>query len=327
MKVYYYFRCQRPGNYSIENVFDPIVEALADKLDTSVFYASKPFDWYSIFRVMRKQADIHHITGAENYLALGLPSKKTILTVHDIGHLTNTLTGFKRKLYKSMFWNIPPIKKIHITTISEYTKQQILSNFSIKPEKITVIPNPVSRAFQKSYRPFDKDIPVILQIGGGRNKNIESLIAAIKGIKCKLLLVRKPEQALRNLLLGSNIVHEFRYGLTIKEVVQAYRDCDMVFFASTYEGFGLPIIEAQATGRPVITGNVASMPEVLIEPGSAVMVSPLSVEEIRAAILRICADTEFREGLINKGYINVKYFSVDIIAQRYFNLYNQMNGN
>ena len=76
--------------------------------------------------------------------------------------------------------------------------------------------------------------------------------------------------------------------LTDGELVEAYRRCDMVVFASLYEGFGLPILEAQAMGRPVITSNFRAMREAAGD--GALLVDPYSVEAIRDAVLRIKRD-------------------------------------
>ena len=73
--------------------------------------------------------------------------------------------------------------------------------------------------------------------------------------------------------------------LSDAEVVRAYQECDLVLFASTYEGFGLPIVEAQAVGRPVITSDILSMPEVA--GGAARLVDPFSVPAIRGAVLEL----------------------------------------
>ncbi len=71
-------------------------------------------------------------------------------------------------------------------------------------------------------------------------------------------------------------------GLTIDEVVDQYHKCDLVSFVSTYEGFGMPIVEANAIGRPVFTATVASMPEVAAD--AACLVDPFDVQAIRNGV-------------------------------------------
>ena len=107
--------------------------------------------------------------------------------------------------------------------------------------------------------------------------------------------------------------------LTDEELVQAYRSCDMVVFASLYEGFGLPILEAQAMGRPVITSNFGAMREAAGD--GALLVDPYSVEAIREAVLRIKREPALREDLIAKGRENAERFRAEAVAARYAELY------
>jgi len=111
--------------------------------------------------------------------------------------------------------------------------------------------------------------------------------------------------------------------LTDEELVAAYQRCDMVVFASLYEGFGLPILEAQAIGRPVITSNFGAMREAAGD--GALFVDPYSVDEIRAAILRIKNEPALREELVCKGRENVERFRAPVVAARYAELYRQID--
>jgi glycosyltransferase involved in cell wall biosynthesis len=110
--------------------------------------------------------------------------------------------------------------------------------------------------------------------------------------------------------------------LADEELVAAYRRCDMVVFASLYEGFGLPILEAQAMGRPVITSNFGAMREAAGD--GALLVDPYSVEEIRAAILRIKNEPGLREELVRKGRENAEKYRAEVVAARYAELYRQV---
>ena len=107
--------------------------------------------------------------------------------------------------------------------------------------------------------------------------------------------------------------------LTDLELVEAYRRCDLVVFASLYEGFGLPILEAQAMGRPVITSNFGAMREAAGD--GALLVDPYSVEAIREAILRVKREPALREELIAKGLRNAERFRADVVAMKYAEIY------
>jgi glycosyltransferase involved in cell wall biosynthesis len=96
----------------------------------------------------------------------------------------------------------------------------------------------------------------------------------------------------------------------------------MVVFASLYEGFGLPILEAQAMGRPVITSNFGAMREAAGD--GALLVDPYSVEAIREAVLRIKREPALREDLIAKGRENAERFRAEAVAARYAELYRNL---
>jgi glycosyltransferase involved in cell wall biosynthesis len=97
---------------------------------------------------------------------------------------------------------------------------------------------------------------------------------------------------------------------------------DILFFASTFEGFGMPILEAQAIGRVVVTSNILSMPEV--GGNAALYVDPYSIEQIRDAICILKNDKILRNSLIDKGFENIKRFNPDTIAFQYEALYQEI---
>jgi len=92
---------------------------------------------------------------------------------------------------------------------------------------------------------------------------------------------------------------------------------------STYEGFGLPIVEANAVGRPVITSNVCSMPEVAGD--AAFLVDPFDVEDIRRGVLLLINDSHLRRDLVRRGFLNVRRFSIESVATQYRSLYDELS--
>jgi glycosyltransferase involved in cell wall biosynthesis len=96
----------------------------------------------------------------------------------------------------------------------------------------------------------------------------------------------------------------------------------MVVFASTNEGFGMPIIESNAVGRPVVTSNVTSMPEIAGE--AACIVDPFKIDSIRHGILKVIEDSTYRQNLIKEGFINILRFKPKKIAHDYTKLYEQI---
>ena len=106
------------------------------------------------------------------------------------------------------------------------------------------------------------NFPRILQVGTAAHKNIERVAAALEGRRCKFVIIGKLTQSQLVALESNRIDYENHVGISRAALVGQYQKCDMVMFPSLYGGFGLPILEAQAVGRPVITSNLYSMPEV-----------------------------------------------------------------
>jgi glycosyltransferase involved in cell wall biosynthesis len=323
MKVAYYFRSYRKGVFSIEVLFRRIMASLGPRI-TPVSYAVSLGNVFSVwFKACFNRSDVHHITGDVNYIALGLNGRQTILTVHDIGHYTSTLNGWKKLLYKKIWFDWPLHKVAVITTVSEFSKQQVVAVFSIAPAKIKVIHNPFPLLYKREHKTKLSDRPKILQIGAGDHKNLSRLIQAVKGLPCELMLIRSFDADIDQTLKQENISATWFFDLKDEEVYELYQQCDLVFFASTYEGFGMPILEAQATGRAVITSTCASMPEVAGE--GAVLVDPYKTEEIREAIVKLLSDDAYRNECIEKGYHNLQRFHPDFIAGQYLELYSQIS--
>ena len=104
-----------------------------------------------------------------------------------------------------------------------------------------------------------------------------------------------------------------------EELLEEYRCCDIVNFPSLYEGFGMPIIEGQATGRVVVTSNISPMKEVA--GGASVLVNPHDVLSIRKGYLEAINNGD---KYIEKGLKNVKRFTVSSISSQYFNLIKEL---
>ena len=114
----------------------------------------------------------------------------------------------------------------------------------------------------------------------------------------------------------------YKNSLTEEAVYQEYVKCDILSFVSLLEGFGMPILEANATGRVVITGNSSSMPEVAGD--GALLVDTSNTAEIKEGFLQLINDSALRNELIEKGFKNVRRFSIDNIIKQHELLYKEV---
>jgi glycosyltransferase involved in cell wall biosynthesis len=317
-----------PGQFSIETLFSALRGEM-ERAGCRVRQVIVPHYSKGVFRrilngwsASRQNANVYHVTGDIHYVAVFLPAEKTILTIHDCWSLER-LMGFKRWLLKLFWFDLPTRRAKFVTVISEESKRQLLRHVQIPEDKLFVIPDVVSRVYRPCPRPFHAECPRILQVGTKENKNLSRLILALKGLRCHLHVIgRLSEQQIRE-ARAAKIDFSTACDLTDDEMYRAYCEADLVSFVSTYEGFGLPIIEANAVGRPVVTSYVSSMPEVAGD--SACLVEPYDVTSIRDGLTRIVNDRQYRDSLIRKGFENVRRFQIETVTEQYVSLYRRIS--
>jgi glycosyltransferase involved in cell wall biosynthesis len=320
LKVVLIYRKPRVGAYSIEELFHTISGELGKHVEVIEYVVgSRSRILFDAWRLRQLGADIYHITGDINYFTILLPRKKTVLTVLDIGHYLYGLSGIKRWLYKWL-WLIWPIQLAKmVTTISEETRMNIAKYLGVTNKNVNVIECCHSTIFKPMTKPFKVEYPIILQVGTGWHKNLPRIIEALIGVPCCLVIIGRLNNDLIAKLTEFGIKYECYANLSSDEMLKQYELADMVCFASLHEGFGLPIIEAQVVGRPVITSNILPMCEVAGD--SACLVDPQDIESIRKGIVAVMSDPDYRTGLVNKGYINASRFSPALIASKYLQCY------
>ena len=164
---------------------------------------------------------------------------------------------------------------------------------------------------------------MILQVGTNHNKNIRRLAEALRGVRCKLQIVGELGPREAEILTRFNVNFSVSKNLTIDQLIEQYVSSDILSFVSTLEGFGLPIVEANAVGRVVVTSNVSSMPEVAGD--AAHFVNPFDVNSIWEGILKVIEDDTYRERLIRNGYENRKRFDVQVVARQYADVYRSID--
>ncbi|MBJ7879155.1 glycosyltransferase family 4 protein [Gelidibacter salicanalis] len=325
-RISYIFRKPDPKYKSIEALFGVIARHLKEDVQTDAImmsYAGGGLStlWKNLANFQKKAYHIYHITGDVHYMALRT-GRKTVLTIHDVQSILKT--SVVKRLYLKLFWFwLPAICVSRITVISEFTKNELSEVIPFAKKKIRVVYNPVNPSFQHVAYTFNKIKPTLLLIGTKSNKNLERTLRALEDISCTVVIIGKLLEEQLTLLKQLNINYVNEYDISFEALQHHYRCCDMVCFASTYEGFGMPIIEAQAVGRPVLTSNLGAMKEVARE--SACLVDPYKVDSIREGILRLINNDHYREDLISKGSLNIQRFQASTIAQDYLKVYNEIS--
>ena len=290
-EIRYYFR-NRASGYSIARAMMPIAESLsAAGRRTEIVELPYPGTnprtvlknmWYTL-RTRRKEC-INHITGEVHYLSYLLPTERTIITVHDLGGLF-AYQGFDLTYYRWRCVN-SLLRARFVVAISEETRRVILENSTLSPDRIHTIYDPLPAGFNHCPKDFNTDKPVILQIGAAKWKNPARIAEALNGLNVHFRIVGMPDEDCIGILERNGTEYSIVTDLDDAELIREYERADIVAFASSSEGFGMPLIEAQAVGRPVVASNIEPQPEIG-GAGGALYVDPTDIKALRKAFVKL----------------------------------------
>lgn len=260
---------------------------------------------------------------------LSLKAKVVSLPViHDLNFVHNpTDLAHSHAWFYNRYFPKYASKAKRIATVSEFSKEDIVKQYGISPSKIDVVYNGVSERFKplteveklSERTKWTAGKSYFIYVGAIHpRKNIERMLSAYDQFRekhaeplCMVLVGNKKwwtpamQQALDRMKFKDEVVFTGRVsdedlnGLMGAAVANVY--------VSTFEGFGIPIIEAFQSGVPVITSNVTSMPE--IASNAALVVDPFATDEISAAMHRIANSSELRVELISKGKERASVFT------------------
>lgn len=328
MKVTFFQRKPiRDFHFSVEIIFNDVRSCLPTTIAARTWIA--PF--YSkgilprIFNMLSacmNQSEVNHITGDISFIGILLKKSRTVQTILDCVFLKNK-TGIKKKILKYLWLDLPVKRCAIVTTISVQVQKEIIELTGCPEDKVRVVPIALSSIFKpRPFKPFSS-IPRILMIGSAPNKNILRCLEALRNIPCEIHMVAKQEDEYIKALDQTGYPYYYESGLNQEQMSAKYQQMDILLFASTYEGFGMPIIEAQAIGLPVVTSNISSMPEVAGD--GAQLVDPFDIMDIKNGILKLINDPAHREALVNMGFENIKRFNPVAISEQYAAIYHNLS--
>lgn len=268
----------------------------------------------------------------------------TVITIHDViplAYPNHYPPGVKGSLHK--FLQKRSLKNVTaIITDSQYSKESITKYLGVPEDKIFPVALAPASHFheitntdelEKIKHKYNLPKKFALFTGSVNwNKNLLNLSAAVLKAGVDLVLVGKSFEEKNNLehpemksfkeFLGiysdNPKIHILGF-VNDKDLVSVTNLAELVLLPSFAEGFGLPILEAQICGVPVVTSNISSMPEVAGK--GALMVDPNSIGDIFRAITKIIDNKEVREELIKEGFKNVKRFSWKKVVQETIEIY------
>jgi glycosyltransferase involved in cell wall biosynthesis len=314
----------------------------------AVVETAKPYsisEQFALPMALRREgAELFH---EPHYVLPPLTPCRSVVTIHDCIHLRfpQYLPSKLGYAYaRGQMWAATH-QAARVITVSEASKRDILRYFRVPESRIDVIYNAIDDRFwqeptaddvmkvRERYRLTD---PFVLYAGNIKpHKNLERLIEAFQ-------LMRQNDPDLANvqlLIIGDEIskyatlrraVHRNKlhkhvrfFGFVSDQTLAAlYRLADVFVFPSLYEGFGLPPLEAMASGCPVITSNVSSLPEVVGD--AAVMIDPYEPAVIAEAMHRVLTTPSLREDLQRRGLARAREFSWERSIKRVREIYDEV---
>lgn len=309
------------------------------KLPTGLINKTLPSLWRNkniVKDLKRDEIDLFHGLSAE--IPLGLKKIKSIVTVHDLIFLKfpKLYKCIDRYIYnKKLTYAINNSDKI--VAISQQTKQDIVDLFNLPPHRIDVIYQGCHPAFKKEKTVEEKEsfrekynLPknFLLNVGSIEpRKNALQIIKAIENIDIPLIIIGQPTKYVEK--IKSHLIQKkldkrvfLMQGFTMDELSTIYAMADIFIYPSTYEGFGIPIIEALYSKTPVITTKSGVFPEAA--GPSSIFIDPLNIEELQNAIITILSSTEKQLSMKQSGSIYAQKFNDDVIANEWIKLYNKV---
>lgn len=296
--------------------------------------------------LLRLRVDLYHAT---HYVLPMVVPCKAVVTIHDIIHLLypDFLPNRLAFYYAARMIRRSLNRGDRVISVSETTKRDLMKYFKIGGTKIEVVHNGIEEAFRQELADEDRDRwltslgverPYVLFVGNPKkpHKNLDNVVKAY-GRALKM----QPDLPHRLVCVGDRTGVESKVrqrtsqlgiedrvmllGHVAQEALPAvYQGAELFLFPTLYEGFGLPVVEAMASGLPVITSNTSALKE--IGRGYADLVNPLDVEVMAEAVVRCLTDDDHRQWLRKRSRRRAQDFDWRKAAEQTLAIYRQAIG-
>lgn len=313
-------------------------------LDSFIFDKSKLNNLFFDYRLgyhLPNDYDLYHLT---NQIISNLSYfdniKKCVITVHDLDNYTHSPNFLQKILGKLIYKGVK--NSDLIISVSQYTKYLITQHLGVPEDQVEVIYHGVDEIFKPYPRSELLDVYIkyglnneykyILHVGVDLpRKNFITLLRAFyKLIKdsninnIRLIKIGKINETTKKIIESLNLQSYIKVidFVPEKDLVKIYNVAEVFVFPSTQEGFGFPILEAMACGTPVVTSNVASIPEIVGDAG--IMLDPVDINGFAEAIRIILIDESLRKDMRRKGLKRAKTFSWEKCARKTLKIYKEV---
>ena len=348
MNILYYGKSNIARGGGVNTVAYYLTKALRKKVSVTNLYGIRssedfPEIYLNLFsQFVKKEFDIIHfnitptwMNGSSMLLRFAkLRQTRTVLNIHDIPYLELQVEQMTQHFSFSNWLSILSYcnSADRIVVNSEYMRNNVIAWYRINHDKIVVIPNGVEleRFAINDNRIMLEGDPSVLYVGHiSRRKGIDVLVQAVAKLKSELPNIKlhivgggnnRPFAALaKEEGIGKNVIF---HGVAKDSLLPSYyKSADICVFPSRHEGFGIVILEAMASGIPVIASDIPSFREIISNGIDGRLFEPEDADALSKEVIALYQDQHLRKELSHNAFEKVSMYSWDKIAEKYISLY------
>ena len=347
---YYLFAPKITNKFNADD-FENIHSVTPTKFPSTLLKAAWRSNWVKK-DLLKHKIDVYHGLSHEIPYGINKTNMKSVVTIHDLifERYPNQFSKIDVQIYRRKFKNAC-INSNKIIAISEQTKKDIIDFYNINENKIEVCYQSCNDIFRQEISEAEKkrikeiyQLPdkFFLTVGSIiERKNLLTIVQALQQLKSEInipLVVigngGSYKEIVKNHISKNNLQNDVIF-LSEKEAVKnlatyknsvdfpaIYQQAIAMIYPSTFEGFGIPVLEALCSKLPVITSNVSCLPEA--GGDAALLIDPFSVNEMASAMQKVFFDNIFAAEMKTKGLLYAKKFSQEKTATAVMNVYKNL---